>query len=71
MEHKLEIRNFPTESLEIHEMALLRGIKYKTDVVEVFTGVAFQSEVIKGAAICRGLINPFKTNVLVIWKPFS
>ena len=53
------------------KMALLLDTKYKTIVVEVTTGVAFQSEAITRTEICRDLVNPFKTNVLVIWEPLS
>ena len=53
------------------KMVLLLDTKYKTIVVEVITGVAFQSEAITRTEICRDLVNPFKINVLVIWKPLS
>ena len=52
-------------------MALLLDTKYRTIVVEVITGVAFQIEAITRTEICGDLVNPFKTNVLVISEPLS
>ena len=47
------------------KMVLLLDTKYKTIVVEVITGVAFQSEAITRTEICRDVVNPLR---LMFWS---